>query len=192
MIGWISTHFASDAKRKSDTTQPPSSLQSNTLSSSFLSSQISQSPARHLQGTKGTPPFSCSRRKICRSQDLWHKAWKQLISSRCSRKERVSWEEGADRSWWSCLVARMAFGTYPKLWVHTQANTCLNLYKSLHFSWKSRLSNSFCSPSTKLSFWMKFGMTQWQKGTGSSTMASWENIDYRFTKQPTNNNALYS
>lgn len=51
-------------------------------------------------------------------------------------------------------------------------NTCWNLYKSLYFSWKSKFRSSFWSPSKKFWLWMKFGITQWRKGSMSMTMAS--------------------
>lgn len=53
-----------------------------------------------------------------------------------------------------------------------QINTCWNLYKSLYFSWKSKFKSSFWSPSRKFWLWMKFGITQWRKGSMSMTMAS--------------------
>lgn len=47
--------------------------------------------------------------------------------------------------------------------------TCLNLYRSLDFSWKLSPSSSLCRFSTKVSLLRKFLMTQWGKGWQSNS-----------------------
>lgn len=47
--------------------------------------------------------------------------------------------------------------------------TCLNLYRSLDFSWKLSLSSSLCRFSMNVSLLRKFLMTQWGKGWQSSS-----------------------
>lgn len=54
-------------------------------------------------------------------------------------------------------------------WTQPLQVTCLNLYRSLDFSWKLSLSSSPCRFSMNVSLLRKFLMTQWGKGWQSNS-----------------------